>query len=156
MIMGDLTREVVLQKMMKYCAYRERCHQEVRTKLLEHKIYGDELEEIIATLISENFLNEERYARAFVRGKFRINQWGKQKIKQGLKAKNISDYCIRKGFEEIDEEEYLATINSLITKRITKTKAQNAFELRNKLVTYLVNKGYETDLAWQKVKEMVE
>ncbi|MCO6462229.1 MAG: RecX family transcriptional regulator [Saprospiraceae bacterium] len=133
---------VNLERAKKYCAYQERCHTEVRSRLIEWKVYGDELEEIMAALVEENFLNEERYAKAFVSGKFRINQWGKRKIIQHLRMKNISDYCVRKGLEVIDEDEYLAMINKLVKKRIHEKKHQSAAQL----ISYLMSRGYEYEL----------
>ena len=99
-------QDVILNKLRHYCAYQERCHEEVRTKLLSLKVYGDGLEEIINQLISEDFLNEERFAKAYAGGKFRMKKWGRGKIIQGLKARKISDYCIKQGMSEIPEEDY--------------------------------------------------
>lgn len=90
------TQETALKELKRWCAAEERSHQAVRTKLIEHQIYGDQLEAIIAELIGENFLNELRFAKAYVSGKFKINQWGRNKIKMGLKQKNISTYNINK------------------------------------------------------------
>ncbi len=155
--MTDWTKQKMdaWQQMMRYCAYRERCHQEVRSKLLEIKVYGDDLEEIIAQLITDNFLNEERYARSFVRGKFRINKWGRHQIERALHAKKISAYCIRKGFEEIDEEEYHNTIENLILKKKDQLAENHSFLLRKKIAAFLINKGYEPELIWEKLLKMI-
>ena len=91
-----MKKEVAIEKMKAYCAYQERCQQEVYEKLRKLSIYGNEADDILMELISENFLNEERYAEAYASGKFRIKSWGRVKIKQGLKAKNISEFCIKK------------------------------------------------------------
>lgn len=128
-----------LERAKKYCAYQERCHSEVRGKLIEWKVYGDDLEEIIATLIGENFLNEERYAKAYVSGKFNINHWGRKKIIQGLKAKQVSDYCIRKGLETIREEDYLRVMAGLLEKRRREKKTHSGFQLAQ----YLLSRGFE-------------
>ena len=99
--MGEwVSKEEALAKMQRYCAYQERCHEEVRSKLLNMGVYSDWREEIIVQLIEENFLNEERFARSFARGKFRIKQWGRNRIRQELKKRKISDYCVRKAMEE--------------------------------------------------------
>jgi len=128
-----------LERARKYCAYQERCHSEVRSKLIEWKIFGEELEQIIATLISENFLNEERYARAFVSGKFNINHWGRQKITYALKQRQVSDYSIRKGLEVIDEEEYQQLIRRLLERRMKEKKTQSPYQLTQ----YLMSSGFE-------------
>jgi regulatory protein len=101
-----ISKDDALLKLQAYCAYQDRCHSEVRSKLLDLGIYGDDLEDIIVALIEDNFLNEERYARSYARGKFRIKQWGRLRIRRELKFRKISDYCIRKAMEEIDENDY--------------------------------------------------
>ena len=127
-----VSREEALAKMQRYCAYQDRCHKEVRNKLLEMKVYGDWLEEIIVELIEDNFLNEERFACSFARGKFRIKQWGRSRIRQELKQRNISAYCIRKAMEEIDEQEYLNTLKTVMQKKSASLKEENPFKRKNK------------------------
>lgn len=140
--------EATLKIMQQYCAYQERCHSEVRHKLLELKVRGMELEEIIAALVSEGFLNEERFARAYCSGKFRIKQWGRKKIIQGLKQKQVSDYCIQKGLTEIDEKEYKDTALSVARKKRKELVKEKSEWIRNqKVYRYLLQKGYEQDLA---------
>ena len=111
------SKEEALDKLQRYCAYQDRCHQEVRSKLLDLGIYGEDLEEIIVQLISDNFLNEERFARSYARGKFRIKRWGRNRIWQELQKRQISDYCLRKAMEEIDEAEYQKTLWELLEKK---------------------------------------
>ena len=135
--------EKIKSKLVKFCVYRERCHKEVRSKLLSEKVYGDDLEEIIFFLINEDFLNEERYARSYARGKFRNNKWGIQKIRLNLKQKNISDYCLRKAMEEIDKEEYEETAKELIEKKL---KDDFSFLHKNKVYKYMLGRGYEPHL----------
>lgn len=134
--------DLKVEKMRKYCLYRDRCHSEVRSKLIQEKIYGDELEEIIACLIQENFLNEERFARSYVKGKFTQNKWGKVKIEMELKRLKVSPYCIKKGFEEINEELYRNTIDQLWEKKMKTTKGDSPFAKNKKVAQYLMNKGY--------------
>lgn len=141
-----LDKQEALSTMQRYCAYQDRCHKEVRTRLLEHQVYGDELEEVIVELISEDFLNEERYARSYARGKFRMKKWGRLKIMRELKFNLISDYCIRKGMSEIDDEDYRNTLEELLTKKQDSYKSNNPYEMRKKLFTFAVNKGYETEV----------
>ncbi len=152
-----LSKTDALAKLQSYCAYQERCHREVRSKLLNLGIYGDDLEEIIASLIEENFLNEERYARSFARGKFRMKQWGRNRIVRELKMRDISDYCIRKAMTEIDEEEYLKTLEAVLERQAEKVKADNDFAKQNKLAQYAIQqRGFEAELVWDAVKKMAE
>ena len=142
-----------LKKLMRYCAYQERCHQEVRNKLLELGARGEELEEIIAELIKENFLNEERFAKAFASGKFRIKKWGRNKIERALENKGISQYCIRKGLKEIDPDEYPKALESIVRTKLEKTKAENIYEKRDKVAKFAITKGYEPELVWEILKK---
>ena len=144
-----------LKKLQRYCAYQDRCHQEVRQKLLDLGIYGDDLEDIIADLIEDNFLNEERFARSYARGKFRMKQWGRSRIKRELKQRRISDYCIRKAMEEIEEAEYLKTLEALVLKKLENLKETEPYQQRRKIADYLIRRGYEVPLAWDKVLKLV-
>jgi regulatory protein len=124
-------------KIKAYCDYQERCHQEVRTKLLSFGIRGMDLEELIIELIEKNYLNEQRFAKAFVRGKFNYKKWGIQKIQMHLKMKNISPHCIKIALKEIDRDVYLQTLDQLIEK-----KTQQMGKNQQKMMRYLVPKGY--------------
>jgi len=143
--------EVGLEKLRKYCAYQERCHQEVRSKLLSIKIYGDELEEIISELIKDNYLNEERFACAFARGKFRMKMWGRNKIKQHLQIKRITSYCVRKAMEEIEEEEYIGTLDLILQKQLMKYEHLNSLVARDKAIQYAISRGYETSIVYDRI-----
>ncbi len=139
-----------LAKVQRYCAYQDRCHQEVRTKLIKLKVYGQALEEMISILVQEGFLNEERYARSYVRGKFRIKKWGRVKIEQRLKMKNISAYSIRKGMSEIDEDEYKQTLAAIVEQEVGKLESPiNKIKLTKKMML----KGYETGLVMEVLKK---
>jgi regulatory protein len=137
-----------LQAIQYYCAYQERCHSEVRSKLLELGFRSNELEEAIASLIADNFLSEERYAQQYCGGKFRVNKWGRKKIIQELKRKKVSDYCIKMGLKEIDTQEYWETLQQLATKKASEinAKEKNIWIRKQKLQRYLIQKGYESDL----------
>lgn len=148
-----LTKDQALYKLQRYCAYQDRCHQEVRTKLIELGVYGMNLEEIITELIKENFLNEERFARSYARGKFYFQKWGKFKITRELRARKMSDYLLRKAMEEISEEDYLKTIDELVEKKNEDYyKISNLFERKQKMANFLINKGFEAGLAWERIK----
>ncbi|MBD3636097.1 MAG: RecX family transcriptional regulator [Crocinitomicaceae bacterium] len=135
------------QKIEAWCAYQERCDFEVRTKLSSWNMDQEHIDILISDLISNNFLNEERFAEAFVSGKFRIKKWGRVKIKQHLKQKKISDYSIQKGLSEIDEEEYLDTIKNLVESKLKSTKGKNDWERKMKVKQYLYGRGYEAELV---------
>lgn len=138
-------------KIASYCAYQERCQQEVRNKLYSYELYRDEVDELLAWLITENYVNEERFAITFAGGKFRIKKWGKFKITQALTQKDISDYCIKKALQEIGQEDYLATIASLANKKMGEysLRVSNPFQLRDKTAKYIISKGFEPNLVWQ-------
>ena len=145
-----------LSQLQRYCAYQDRCHNECRTKLLELGVYGDTLEEILAQLISEDFLNEERFAKSYTRGKFRIKQWGRIRILSELRFRKISPYCIKEGLKEIDENEYTATINELLAKYGRTHPDLTGFDLRQKATQYVLSKGFEPDLVFPLAKTFFE
>ena len=137
-----LSYEEALAKLQRFCAYQERSHQEVRTKLLSLQVYGDQLEQVMATLVQEGFLNELRFAITFTSGKYRLKAWGRNKINQALKAKNISDYCIEKALSSIDEMEYKAALELALRKYHFKYRDLELFPLRGKMFHYAQRKGY--------------
>lgn len=139
-----------------YCAYQERCHKEVEQKLYDLKMIPEAKEHIILHLMQHNFLNEERYAKSFVRGKFSIKKWGRIKIINELKFKNISAYNIKTALKEINEEEYLNNLSSVAEKKLKLIKEPNAFKKRNKLATFLISKGYESNLVFDLVKSLIQ
>ena len=147
-----ISKDDALKKLQRYCAYQERCHQEVRNKLLELGIYGDDLENIIVDLISDNFLNEERFAIMYAGGKFRIKKWGRFRIRRELWKRNISDYCIKKAMTEIDEDDYIKTLHLIFDKRKRLIKKMDDFKTKGNIAKYAISKGYETGLVWEELK----
>ena len=143
---------LALVKMQSWCAYQERCQQETRDKLYDLGLWPEEVESIIAKLIEENFLNEERFACSFARGKFNIKKWGRIKIKQELKQKRISEYCLKKALQEINGDDYLNTLIKLIDNKRQLIKEKNHIKLQYKLVNYALSKGYERDLIMDVLK----
>lgn len=139
-------------KLMQYCAYRDRSQKEVEDKLVEMRMIPAAREEIIIKLMQENFLNEERFARSFARGKFRIKKWGRYKIQQELKLKEISSPIIKLALTEIDEEEYRKNLYQLAEKKLVLIKERNPFKKKKKLYDFLSSKGYES----QPVLEVIE
>ena len=137
-------KDQALQKIRHYCGYQERCHAEVKEKLYSFGLYKQDVEALVATLIEENYLNEERFAQQFAGGKFRINQWGRKRIEYELKQKKVSDYCIRKGLKEINDTDYRETLQKLAENKCEQlVDERNGFTKRKKLSDYLLQKGYE-------------
>lgn len=143
----------IYKKISRYCAYQERCHNEVRTKLLALGARGQALEEIMVQLISENFLNEERFASEFAIGKFRQKKWGRLKIRYALQAKEISDYCIDKALASLEHESYIETLQVLIIKERSQLQALDYFIQNDRISKSLIAKGYEPELIWNIIKE---
>lgn len=139
-----------LQKAKHYCAYQERSHSEVKEKLYSLGLHKKEVDQLLSTLIEENYLNEERFAIHFAGGKFRIKQWGRIRIKYELKKKQVSEYCIRKALATIDVGDYRKTLKKLSdTKAKTLTTEKNPLTRKKKLQHYLLQKGFEKDLIIQ-------
>ena len=150
-----LTASDVRKKIYHYCAYQERCHQEVKSKLYDLGLFSNDVDEMISHLITEGYLNEERFAKAFAGGKFRLKNWGRIKIINALEAKGLTKNCIRIGLKEIDETEYHKTIESLILKKADQVDEKNPYVRREKVATYLLQKGFEPELVWTIVKDMM-
>ncbi|MCO5235793.1 MAG: RecX family transcriptional regulator [Chitinophagaceae bacterium] len=143
----DLLFEKAAVKIKRFCAYQERSHQEVRDKLRSLGITREEAERLLSQLIEEGYLNEERFAIQFAGGKFRIKQWGKRKIVQALKERKISPYCIKKSLQQIDEADYLKTLQNLAERKWEQLKGEReTLVKKRKLQNYLLQKGFEYDL----------
>lgn len=149
-----LTPQQALLKLAHYCAYQERCHLEVKNKLADYGVYFHDAEQVIAELIVQNYLNEERFAIAFAGGKFRVKKWGRNKIKQELKLKKVSDYCIQQGLKEIDNEQYIQVLEKEAFQKYKASKDKNILVKANKTAQYLISRGFETDLVWDVVKSI--
>jgi regulatory protein len=149
------SKDEALQKAKHFCAYQERCHSEVKEKLYSLGQYKKDVEELLSELISENYLNEERFAILFAGGKFRIKQWGRIKIKYALKQKQISEYCIKKALNAIDESEYNRTLEKLFEQKLKTLKSEkNIFIKKRKLQDHLLQKGFESDLIRELTTKM--
>jgi regulatory protein len=149
----QLTPAEVRQKIFRYCAYQERSHLEVKNKLFELGTGRSEADEILSELITQGFLNEERFAKSFAGGKFRLKSWGRIKIALALESKGLTKNCIRSGLNEIDEESYQKTLESLIDKKSEQIAEENLFVKRDKIANYLIQKGFEPELVWKVIKE---
>lgn len=145
-----------LEVLKKYCAYQDRCHKEVRDKLISMKVYRDWQDEIIVLLMDEGYLDEMRYAESFVGGKFRMKRWGKNKITQQLKFKEVSSYCIKKAIaSQIPDDEYLIAIETSLEKKNRSIRIDNDYKRKQKLIQYGMQQGYEMHLITQTVEEII-
>ncbi|VXB35674.1 regulatory protein RecX [Maribacter litoralis] len=149
------TIQEATKKIESYCAYQERCHKEVVSKLKEMGMIPLAIDTIIAQLIEDRFLNEERFAKSFARGKFKIKKWGKNRIVRELKFRDISKYNITTALKEIEPEVYLTTLDNLAKKRLDQITETNTQKRRKKLADYLLYRGWESHLVYEKLKELI-
>ncbi len=144
----SLTPDQALQKIRQYCAYQERSHIEVKDKLYGYGLNRKEVDELLSTLIEENYLNEERFAIQYAGGKFRMKQWGRVKIRYALRQKRVSEYCIKKALASIPETEYQRTLQKLFEEKLRSLRSEkNMFIRKRKIQDHLMQKGYEAALV---------
>tara|TARA_Y100000022_G_C13207239_1_gene355681 strand:+ start:598 stop:1047 length:450 start_codon:yes stop_codon:yes gene_type:complete len=143
------------RKIENYCAYQERCHFEVKRKLNNLGVFGQEVDEYICYLIDENFLSETRFSEAYVRGKFNNSNWGKIKIIQELKSRNISDWNINKALGQISEKEYNEKLKKLCEKRIDSSDNSSP-SIKDKIIRSLTYKGWEIDKVVSLVNQLIK
>jgi len=145
-----------LKKLEYFCSYQERCHKDVEDKLFKMNMIPEAKEKIILHLLEHNFLNEERFANSFARGKFRIKKWGKRRIIRELKSKGISTFNINSALMEIPEEDYLNTFNELAEKKFNTITETNNYKKKKKIIDYLLYRGWDTHLVYEKVNELIK
>jgi len=151
----DGSSEKILQKIKHYCAYQERCHSEVREKLFSFDLGRKEIEAVLAQLMEEGYLDEERFALAFARGKFRMKHWGKEKIRFVLQQKQVSEYCIGKALSSIDDADYCKALESVASNKLELLKNEkNILTRKRKLRDHLLQKGYESELIAEWLKKI--
>lgn len=143
----------VYLRVTRFCAYQERSHHEVRKKLYSLGLRNDAIDEILSRLITDGFINEERFAKAFSGGKFRIKSWGRLKIEQALSQHDITAQCIAIGLREIDEDAYRSTLKKLIHKKSDLLDETNIYQRRDAISKYVIAKGFEPELVWAMLKE---
>jgi len=144
---------LILQKAAAYCAYQERTQDEVKKRLQKWNVWGEEADEIVAELIVQKYISEERFAKTYAGGKFRMKSWGKLKIKQELNRRGLSDYSIREGMTEIGDDAYVSGLKDLLTKKkaLLDGKEPDLFKRKQKLARFAMMKGYESDLVWKMI-----
>ena len=144
------------KKLESYCAYQERCHKEVKAKLKDMRMIPEAIDKIMVHLIQHNYLNEERFAKAYVRGKFRIKKWGKNRLIRELKFREVSKYSIESALKEIDLDEYYKTLDELIQKRMTQVTEKNLYKKKKKIADYLLYRGWESPLIYEKINSYIK
>ena len=152
----SFTVDELQSKMEHYCVYQDRCHQEIERKMKEYQMIPEAKEKILLHLMRHDFLNEERFSKSFARGKFRIKNWGKQRIIRELKIKNISSYNIKTALKEIDEELYVKTIEKIAISKNNTIKESNLFKKKKKIYDYLYRKGYESSLILETIQKLLK
>ncbi|MCL6293671.1 regulatory protein RecX [Jejuia spongiicola] len=150
------TLQEATRKLEHYCAYQERCHQEVRQKLEGMHMIPEAIDVIIVHLLKHNFLNEERFAKTFVSGKFKIKAWGRRRLTFELKKKDISKVNINQALKAIENEEYIEVFNDLAEKKANSIKESDKFKKRKKLIDYLLYRGWESYLVYEKANELIK
>jgi len=148
--------EEIKRKLERYCVYQDRCHKDIETKFKEFILIEEAKNQILLHLMEHDFLNEERFSKSFVRGKFRIKNWGKLRIIRELKFRDISEYNIKSALKEIDEDDYLSTIEMIAVKRNSHINETDFYKRKKKLTDFLIRKGYEFDLIFSTVKNVLE
>lgn len=149
------TLEEAKRKLERYCAYQERCHADVREKLRGMRMIPQAIDEVITHLIEHDFLNEERFARLYARSKHRQKSWGRLRIQRELKARDISHFNIRAAMKEIPEAGYLDTLDQLARKKLEQLSGDSILRKKRKLADYLLYRGWENDLVYSKVHELI-
>ena len=152
--MKKITPEEAKVKIMHYCAYQERSHKQVKNKLYDWGLYSSDVNELISYLITEGYVSEERFAKSFVGGKFRMKKWGRLKIIRELESHQLTSNCIRIGLKEIDETDYDKTLKEIIFKKSGQISESNSFIKKNRIARYAIQKGFEPDLVWAVIKEL--
>ncbi|MEI7726170.1 MAG: regulatory protein RecX [Bacteroidota bacterium] len=146
--------DVILARIYHYCAYQERCTRDVDNKLLQWKVSPVKITKIMSLLKEEGFIDEERFSRVFVRGKFHINKWGRSKIRYELKSRNIPEAFILKSMEEIGDDDYMRTIRELVIKKKLEINTGKNLNVREKIITFVTGKGFEFDLISKVLTEL--
>ena len=142
----------IKQKMVNYCVYQDRCHKEVESKMWDFLLIPEAKEEILLYLLQENYLNEERFTRSYIRGKFYMKSWGRNRIRNHLKFKGVPEKLINSCFDEIEDEDYEKTLSKLFENYISKIKVLQDYQKKSKTIKYLMGKGYE----YEEIKQFID
>ena len=151
---GNFTVNEIEFKLKQYCSYQDRCHNEVEKKLKTFDVISEVKEQIISNLISENYLNETRFCKSFVRGKFKIKNWGKRKIILELKSRKVSNYNLKEGLKEINEIDYLDKLENIFNKKLASLDHLSLINKKKKIFSFLLYRGWETNLIYEKLNQI--
>jgi regulatory protein len=151
---GNFTVNEIEFKLKQYCSYQDRCHNEVEKKLKTFDVISEVKEQIISNLISENYLNETRFCKSFVRGKFKIKNWGKRKITLELKSRKVSNYNLKEGLKEINEIDYLDKLENLFNKKLASLDHLSLINKKKKILSFLLYRGWEANLIYEKINQI--
>jgi|TARA_B110000438_G_scaffold179900_1_gene171915 regulatory protein len=151
---NDLTLKEIEGKLQYYCSYQDRCHKEVTEKLKKFNVKQHESNQIISNLINDNYLNESRFSESFVRGKFKIKNWGKIRIISELKRRNISPYNITLGLKEVEDQDYLNKFEEIFKKKLSSLNNLSSDVKKKKIISYLQYRGWESNLIYSKINEI--
>lgn len=148
--------KILIEQLKNYCAIQERCSSDIVTKMKTWRITNENQNKILDILIQEDFINDKRYSKSFCRGKFRIKKWGKVKITNELKRKNINPSTITSSLNEIKDVDYNTELDTQFNKKKQSIKSSNYYDKKKKIANYLIGKGYESNLVWEKLRELKE
>jgi regulatory protein len=148
--------KILIEQLKNYCAIQERCSSDIVTKMKTWRITNENQNKILDILIQEDFINDKRYSKSFCRGKFRIKKWGKVKITNELKRKNINPSTITSSLNEIKDIDYNTELDTQFNKKKQSIKSSNYYDKKKKIANYLIGKGYESNLVWEKLRELKE
>ena len=151
---GNFTVDEIEFKLKQYCSYQDRCHNEVEKKLKSFDVISEVKEQIIFNLINENYLNETRFCKSFVRGKFKIKNWGKRKITLELKNRKVSNYNLKEGLKEINEIDYLDKLENIFNKKLASLDHLSLINKKKKILSFLLYRGWETNLIYEKLNQI--
>lgn len=146
----------IKQKLVNYCVYQDRCHKEVEQKMWDYLLVPEAKDEILLYLMKENYLNEERFARSYIRGKFYMKSWGRNKIRNHLKFKGVPEKLINSCFDEIEDDDYYKTLNKLYNNYYSKITGLQVYQKKSKTIKYLLSKGFEYEEITQIMKDAAE
>ncbi len=147
--------EFLYDKMQYYCSYQERCLYDVQTKLRSWKVQEQVMDKIIRKLLDEDFINEERFARVFAGGKFRIKKWGKNKIFAELAKRRIPDLYIQMALQEIEDDEYVNALQEVLTQKDNQLRENNLQKRKHKLLQYALSKGYDKVVVFRALEGLI-
>jgi len=148
--------KILIEQLKNYCAIQERCSSDIVTKMKTWRITNENQNKILDILIKEDFINDKRYSKSFCRGKFRIKKWGKVKIANELKRKKINPSTITSSLNEIKDIDYNTALDTQFNKKKQSIKSSNYYDKKKKIANYLIGKGYESNLVWEKLRELKE